>query len=220
MGIFTTKTTTAPEPKPETVDPRLPEGYNDPDSLYFIPEEIREAYTQTERPPSDQVESRVQGFARREVIAEARAKHPQGNPRGDNLPAMREADVAAKFEHDVRGVLTARRREFDAIAEHQLRCDAAAAAEAEAASLAKQLASINYWNTCRGGADHRGPVTTIPQDPRAVPNLIGYYATAAVPLCADCELELRAQQAARAQARLDVEARRRIGELLDGWGEK
>jgi hypothetical protein len=219
VGIFTKSNS----PTTVAVDPRLPQGYDDPESPNtFIPEEIRDEYAQTERPPSDEVGERVESLAKQQVVAEARAElEAKSSPAGMSGGREIQLDMSSKaaierFNEAKRALLKTSRREFEAIAEHQLRLETAVAAVALAQSLAQQKTSIDYWFTCRGCGTKGGTVTAIPQNPKAVMNLIGYQ-TAAAPLCTDCELELRAQQAARAQARTDVEARRRIGELLDRW---
>jgi hypothetical protein len=217
MSFFTKPATTIDA----TVDPRLPVGYDDPESRMFIPEKYREAYTQTERPDAEGVDYLVESFAKQEVTAAARAEHEKLH--GANIMS-RPFDLGSRgavmqFEADKRELLRTRRRELEAVAEHHLRATAAEVAVTKAEYEAKQRDLQVYSSTCQGCLTVGGSVTAIPQDPSIKRGALGVFQSATVPLCADCAAELRAQQSARAQARTDAEARSRIGALLDGWGE-
>ena len=220
MGIFNSNT--KPEPTVDTtVDPRLPVGYDDPESPMFIQEEVREAFTQTERPPREQVDERVQWFGRREAVDAARAAFDAG-PARDARGITRVFDTTSpgateQFAAATRVILQERGREFEALAEHQLRLEDAEIAVALADSEADQRAATAHWSRCTACGASDGTVTAIAKDPGAQLDAYGFYAAGFLPMCATCTTTLRAEQVARAQARTDDAARARIAAVLNGW---
>jgi len=187
----------------------LPEGYDDPDSRYFIPENRRAFYLATAKPTFSEVLERAEWLIRQEAAEQVdREDHERGElPISSLTGRPRERDprvYAERRQSRAEQIRRSQQEEYVVLARHELRAGDAERAARDEEAQRQHEAQYNR--------DHLCPTCQTVQ-PSTRPRSIQYTARN---ICDDCERRYQVLLTEAAMASADAATLGRIRADLPG----